>query len=139
MRAVMTASVERSHVAVGPNVVVVDDDDSMREAITRLFRAAGFEPFPYSTAEAFLASGAAATAACVVCDLRLPAMSGFDLLTALRAGGDAPPLILITAHDAPGLREDAQHRGASAYLPKPFRGTALLETVRALIPNPQPH
>jgi FixJ family two-component response regulator len=135
----MTDSVERVPVAVGPNVVIVDDDDSMREAITRLLRAAGFEPFPYSSAEAFLASGAAASASCVVCDLRLPAMSGFDLLAALRARGEAPPLILITAHDAPGLREEAQHRGASAYLPKPFRGTALLESVRALISNPRPH
>ncbi|MFO1422814.1 MAG: response regulator [Candidatus Competibacteraceae bacterium] len=56
-------------------------------------------------------------------------MSGFDLLTEWRERGGRSPVILITAHDAPGLSEDAARRGAAAYLAKPFRGTALLEAI----------
>jgi len=117
----------------GPKVLVVDDDESMREAIERLLGAAGFEPVAYASAEAVLAAGADSEAACVISDLKLPAMSGLELLAELRARGQHQPLILITAYDAPGLSEDAMRRGAAAYLVKPFRGTALLDAVRAAI------
>jgi len=113
----------------------VDDDDSMRRAIARLLGAAGFLPRSYPSAEALLADEAREGAACIVCDMRLPAMSGLDLLSELRSRGGWPPLILITAHDAPGVREDAERLGAAAYLPKPFLGTALLEKIRAVV-NP---
>jgi FixJ family two-component response regulator len=117
----------------GPKVLVIDDDESMREAIERLLGAAGFEPVAYASAEAVLASGAGSEAVCVICDLKLPAMSGLELLAELRARGQRQPLILITAYDEPGLGEDAIRRGAAAYLVKPFRGTALLAAVRAAI------
>jgi FixJ family two-component response regulator len=117
----------------GPKVLVVDDDESMREAIERLLGAAGFEPIAYASAEAALAGGAGSDAVCVVSDLKLPAMSGLELLAELRAQGQHQPLILITAYDAPGLGEDALRRGAAAYLVKPFHGTALLAAVRAAI------
>jgi FixJ family two-component response regulator len=119
--------------AAGPKVIVVEDDDSMREAIERLLDAAGFECSAYASAEALLACDRCEGVACVVSDLRLPAMSGLDLLAQLRARGERMPLILITAHDAPGLREDAMRRGATSYLAKPFRGTALLDVVKAAI------
>lgn len=111
----------------------MDDDDSMREAIVRLLGAAELLPAAYTSAEAFLAAEARDAAACIVCDLRLPAMSGLDLLSELRSRGGWPPLILITAHDSPEVREDAARRGAAAYLAKPFLGTALLERVRAVM------
>ncbi len=120
--------------ARGRSVIVVDDDDSMREAIDRLLGAAGFRHRAYSSAEALLADEASKWADCIVCDLRLPAMSGLDLLSELRSRGGCPPLILITAHDTPGLREEAARLGAAAYLSKPFLGTALLERVRGVIP-----
>ncbi len=116
----------------GQTILVVDDDDSMREAIARLLRAAGFEPAAHPSAEELL-SATDTGAACVISDLRLPGMSGLDLLAALRARPTSAPFVLITAHDAPGLREEALQRGAAAYLTKPFRGTVLLETVRAVI------
>ncbi len=114
-------------------VVVVDDDDSMREAIARLVGVAGFRSAAYSSAEAFLAAEAPGDADCIICDLRLPALSGLDLLARLRSGRGWGPVILITAHDAPGLREDAVRRGAVGYLPKPFLGTDLLATIRFAI------
>ena len=119
--------------AAGPKVLLVEDDDSMREAIERLLGAAGFECAAYASAEAMLANFAGLDAACIISDLKLPAMSGLDLLAELRTRGWKSPLILITAHDAPGLREDALRRGATSYLAKPFRGTALLDAVNAAV------
>jgi FixJ family two-component response regulator len=120
-------------------VLIVEDDDGLREAIERLLGAAGFAAGAYVSAEGLLANGAAATAACVVSDLKLPAMSGLDLLEEIRHRGWRPPFILITAHDTPGLRDEALRRGASAYLAKPFRGTTLIDTIAGLIgPTPQP-
>jgi two-component system response regulator FixJ len=117
----------------GPKVLVVDDDESMREAIERLLSVAGFEPVAYPSAEALLTGDDAPDAVCVISDLKLPAMSGLELLAELRAQGQHQPLILITAYDAPGLSEDALRRGAAAYLVKPFHGTTLLAAVRAAI------
>jgi FixJ family two-component response regulator len=119
--------------APGSMVLVVEDDPSMREAIDRLLHAAGFPCRDYASAETLLANGGGKGAACVVSDLKLPAMSGLDLLDELRSRGGCPPFILITAYDAPGLREEAVRRGASAYLAKPFRGTVLLDAVKTAI------
>jgi len=117
----------------GPKVLVVEDDQSMREAIERLLGAAGFEPIAYASAEAALAGSAGSEAICIISDLKLPVMSGLELLAELRARGHHQPLILITAYDAPGLGEDAMRHGAAAYLVKPFHGTALLAAVREAI------
>lgn len=68
-------------------VIVVEDDESMREALGRLLDAAGLEYAAYASAEALLASGAVEGAGCVVSDLKLPAISGLDLLAALQARG----------------------------------------------------
>jgi FixJ family two-component response regulator len=104
-------------------VLVVEDDESMREAIETFLQAAGIETTMYATAEALLAGGADAGAACVVSDLKLPGMSGLDLLAELRSRGGWPPLILISAHDSATLRLEAERQGAAAYLAKPFLGT----------------
>jgi len=117
----------------GQKVLLVEDDDSMREAIERLLGAADFCCSAYPSAEALLAEGNREGAACVVSDLKLPAMSGIELFDELHARGWELPLILITAHDAPGRREEATAHGAAAYLVKPFRGTALLEVIRNVI------
>lgn len=112
-------------------VIVVEDDESMREALGRLLGAAGLEYASYASAEALLASGAFEGAGCVVSDMKLPAMSGLDLLASLRERGDRPCFILITAHDAPGLREEAKRQGVAAYLTKPFHSAALLAAINA--------
>ena len=114
-------------------MLVVEDDESLRGALERLLGLAGFPAVVYGSAEELLAAGSAEDAACVVSDLRLPALSGLDLLAALRARGSRAPLILITAYDEPGLAQEATRRGAAAYLVKPFHGTALLAAVRAAI------
>ena len=114
-------------------VLVVEDDESLRGALERLLGLAGFSAVAYGSAEALVAGGLADGAACVVSDLRLPAMSGLELLAALRARGWRAPLVLITAFDEPGLAEKAKGLGAAGYLLKPFHGTTLLDAVRAAI------
>lgn len=82
-------------------ILVVEDDDSLRPAVERLLNTAGWRTVTYASAEALLVDPAAEDAACVVCDLKLPAMSGFDFLAEWRAPGGRPPVILITAYGAP--------------------------------------
>jgi FixJ family two-component response regulator len=113
----------------GRMVLVVEDDDGMREAIESLLDAAGIASTAYVSAEALLAGGAIDGASCVISDIKLSLMSGLELLTALRARGAQPPVIVITAHDAPGVRLEAERLGAAAFLAKPFVGGALLAAI----------
>ena len=114
-------------------VLLVEDDDSMRASLDRLLGLAGLAHHAYASAETMLADDVEAEAACVVTDLKLPGMSGLGLLAELRSCGRAVPVVLITAHDTPGLREDAMRRGAAGYLVKPFTGTVLLDAVKVAI------
>jgi FixJ family two-component response regulator len=116
----------------GDAILVVEDDVGLREALQRLLAVAGFTTRGYSSAEAFLADESAVGAVCVVCDLKLPAKSGLELLDELRLRRSSPPLILMTAHDAPGVGPEAIRRGAAAYLAKPFPGTTLLDVIAAV-------
>jgi FixJ family two-component response regulator len=117
---------------LGRRVLVVDDDEGMREALKNLLDAAGFEAVAFASAEAFLRDAIVDGAVCLISDLRLPSMSGLEMLTALRARGEQIPVIAITAHDEPGVRDEAMRCGASAYLAKPFLGSALLDTISHL-------
>jgi two-component system response regulator FixJ len=117
----------------GRKVLVVEDDDSMRQAIERLLNVASFTTAVYRSAEELLAAGPVEGDACVVSDLKLPGMSGLELLAALHARGWRRPMILITAHDSPAVRKDATQSGVAAYLAKPFLGTALVAAVKGAI------
>ena len=119
-------------VTMGAKVLVVEDDDSLRAAIARLLRVAGFECTAYVSAEALLADAAGEDVVCLVSDLKLPGMSGLELLPELRTRGELAPFILITAYDEPGLSEKAARCGAAGFLVKPFSGTELLNTIKAL-------
>jgi FixJ family two-component response regulator len=110
-------------------VLVIDDDDGMREAIESLLVAAGLPIAGFESAEALLAADDRGGARCIVCDIRLGGMSGLELLGALRARGDACPVILITAHDTPAVRNEAVRLGALAYLSKPFAARELLDAI----------
>jgi FixJ family two-component response regulator len=114
----------------GVKVVIVEDDDSSRLAYERMLAAAGFRVEAFATAEKLLESGVASRAACLVLDIQLPGISGFELHREfVRSGRKQPPVIFITGHDYPEARTQAEALGASAFLPKPFTGRALVETV----------
>jgi len=102
----------------------------MRKALERLLRAAGFRAVLFPSAEALLATDAADLAACLVLDIQLPGLSGFELRRRLAAAGLARPVIFITAHDEPSTRHEAEGSGCIAYLRKPVEGTVLLAAIR---------
>ena len=111
------------------NVAVVDDDESFARALERLFRASGFEVRTYPSAEAFLAPTPLPQPDCLVLDIQLGGMSGLELQQRLRELGAPAPIIFVTAHDAPGVREEAERAGCSAYFLKPVPGKSLLEAI----------
>jgi FixJ family two-component response regulator len=120
-------------------VVLIEDDAGMRGAVARILSGAGFAIRAFASAEDFLATldvdDSARRAACLVCDVRLPGMSGLELHRRVGERGTMPPWVFITAHDDRILREQADRAGA-AYLLKPFEGRALLALVARMVPAP---
>jgi FixJ family two-component response regulator len=116
-----------------PRVVVVEDDESMSQAIARILRTSGFVALTFASAEAALEAGVAAVSDCLVLDISLPGMSGFDLYRRLALLGAQVPAIFITAHDEPAIREEAERMVARSYLPKPFSGRTLIDAVTRAI------
>lgn len=117
------------------SVVVVEDDYSVNHAISRLLEAAGFHALQFESAEALLNDNLAQTADCLILDIHLPGMSGFDLHKTLRERGLSAPVIVVTAHDDFQHRHRARAIGAVAYLTKPFTSAALIDAVRNAIEN----
>jgi FixJ family two-component response regulator len=113
-----------------PVVFVVDDDSSMREALSSLIRSVGLRVEPYSSAQAFLCSPRPDTPACLVLDVRLPEFSGLELQRALATAGDGIPIIFITGHGDIPMSVRAMKGGAVEFLTKPFADSDLLDAVR---------
>ena len=114
-------------------VVVVEDDDAMRQAIERLLTCSGFEAQVFASAGALLQSGTAGSAACLVLDVQLPDQTGFELQRTLTLAGTRRPVIFITGFDCPNVRARAAGVVAARLLHKPFRGQQLLEAIAVLI------
>ena len=114
-------------------VAVVDDDDSFSRAVGRLLRAAGFEALVYSSAEAFLRDTTHAAADCLVLDIHLGGASGLDLRRHLTSLGRTTPVIFVTGHDEPRIREEAERAGCLAYLCKPVPGKLLLDAIAKVV------
>ena len=112
---------------------IVEDDASFRHALERLLRASGFEVLTFASAEEFLQNSVPQLRRCLIIDLHLPGMSGFELFDHLTASALSRPVIFITAQNQDSLRERASRIPNSAYLRKPFPGAALLEAVRSLL------
>lgn len=119
-------------------VLIVEDDDSMRDAIHILLSLSGYRTLAFGSAEAMLAEDAIEQPLCVISDLNLPAMSGLDLLIKLRQRGWPTPVIIITAFDSPSTRNEAIRRGAVAYMAKPFPSAALLSAIHNLSASERP-
>jgi FixJ family two-component response regulator len=112
-----------------PMIVVIDDDASVRRALQRLLRSAGLAVETFATAREFLAAGQLAKTACLILDIHLAGMSGFDMQKYLVTSGAAIPIIFITAHDDVLTRERASNADAVDHLRKPFDDEALIEAI----------
>ncbi|HQR39684.1 MAG TPA: response regulator [Blastocatellia bacterium] len=113
-----------------PDVVsVIDDDLSVRRAVARLIASAGFGAEVFASAQEYLDATHDQGVACLILEVHLGGMSGIELAEKLEAGGEAPPVIFITAHDDEATRERARKCGATGYLRKPFDGTSLLQMI----------
>jgi FixJ family two-component response regulator len=113
-----------------PVISIVDDDLSVRRALRRLVGSAGYLVETFASAHEFLSSTPSARTACLVLDIYLEGMNGFELQEQLTADRVAIPVIFITAHDDAATRERIRRSGAAGYLGKPFDGHALLDAIR---------
>ena len=115
---------------------MVDDDEAVRRALSRLIRSLGFEADEFASGDDFLANVGTRTPDCVVLDLHMPKVSGFEVQARIAESGLHIPVIVITGHDSPETRARALGGGASAYLCKPLDGQALKEAIRAAVGSP---
>lgn len=116
-----------------PLVAIVDDDEAIREALCDLLMVAGLDCCTFDSAPAFLANGAPGRIDCLITDIRMPGMSGLDLLERMRAEGSDLPVIVLTSVLDPGASARAHALGAQAWLPKPVADDVLLEQLKSAI------
>jgi len=113
-------------------VHVVDDDEAVRDSVAFLLRSAQIEVEIYESAVAFLGKAGGATG-CVVTDVRMPEMSGIDLMRRLKELGITLPVIVMTGHGDVPLAVEAMKAGAVDFIEKPFNDEAMLTAVRAAL------
>lgn len=116
-------------------VVLVDDDQSVRVSLARLFKSAGIQFAAFESAEAFLESSALNSAGCLIADVRMPRMQGLELQQVCRTKRPALPIIIISAFNDDDAENRALELGAKAFLHKPFNPSALLNLVRKVLGN----
>jgi len=114
-------------------VHVIDDDEAMRQSLAFLFRTARIRAETYESASAFLSALPQIKMGCVVTDVRMPGLSGLDLLRRLRELNIGVPVIVMTGHGDVPLAVEAMKGGAADFLEKPFDDEALLGAVRSAL------
>jgi two-component system, LuxR family, response regulator FixJ len=120
---------------MSPNslVHVIDDDDAARESLKFLLRTAKIDVRTYDSATAFLNTVSEGAIGCIVTDVRMPGVSGVDLLRQLKARGSTMPVIVITGHGDIQLAVEAMKIGAADFLEKPFDDEVLLASVKSAL------
>ena len=126
----MASEPAAAQTAVRKVVHVIDDDDALRESLAFLLRTAQIEVKSYASAKAFLDALPDATLACIITDVRMPDLSGIDLLRRLKELKIAVPVIVITGHGDVALAVEAMKIGAADFFEKPFDDERLLASVR---------
>ena len=114
-------------------VHVIDDDEAIRQSLAFLLQAAKLEVKTYASATAFLEAPPDAASGCVITDVRMPGMSGVDLLRRLKELKIAIPVIVITGHGDVALAVEAMKVGAVDFLEKPFDDDVLLASVKSAL------
>ena len=113
----------------GAVVHIVDDDDSLRTALSRLLRAAGYEAREYVCATHFMTEGGASEPGCILLDVKMPGASGLDMQEELALSGNRLPVIFLTGYADVTASVRALKAGAVDFLTKPVRKEALLDAV----------
>jgi len=122
----------------GDCVHIVDDDDDVLRTLAYAIASGGYASRVYVTAEQLLQALPTLAPGCIVTDVRMPGMSGLDLVRRLRSEAIDQPVIVMSGQADIALAVEAMKGGAVDFLQKPFRAAALLEAVRAAIENNQP-
>jgi FixJ family two-component response regulator len=112
-----------------PHVAIIDDDEALCSSLVDLMRSVGYRAEPFFSAETFLTSLDLSLYDCVIADVRMPGMSGLDLVRVLRERGEGMPVILITALPDRELEDEAISVGAQCFLRKPLDTQAMLDHV----------
>ena len=115
-------------------ISIVDDDESIREALQSLLRSVGFRAKTFASAEQFLQFDQIETTACLILDVRMPGMSGLELQRRLIATQCRIPIVFVTAHGDEEVRSLALQEGAVEFLLKPFSEEALLNAIQVALP-----
>jgi two-component system, LuxR family, response regulator FixJ len=115
------------------DVHVIDDDEAVRESIDFLLRSAGLSVRTYDSAASFLEAAPKIAAGCIITDVRMPGLSGIDLLRRLQEMRIGLPVIVITGHGDVPLAVEAMKCGAIDFLEKPFDDDVMLASVRSAL------
>jgi len=116
-----------------PTVLVVDDDEEVREALSSLFRSVGLEPKSFASSAELLRHKLPEAPCCIVLDIRLPGVSGLDFQTQLAKAEVHVPIIMMTGHGDIPMSVRAMKAGAVDFLTKPFRDQDMLDAVTQAI------
>jgi FixJ family two-component response regulator len=119
----------QSSEAAKPLLAVVDDDESFLRSVSRLLRSVGYTVTTFGSARAFLASLPESSPQCLVLDIHMPEMTGFELQDRIVAQGFRVPVIFVTACDTPETRARAHHVGSFGLLVKPFDKQSLFDAI----------
>lgn len=114
-------------------IAVVDDEEHVRKAIQRLLRAADMEVETFPSGAEFLDAMQIGEPDCLVLDLHMPGVNGFEVQSRLRQSATLVPVVVITGHDTPEARARALAGGAHAYLLKPVDERTLLDAISAAV------
>ena len=118
-----------------PLISVVDDDPAVVEAMVSLIQSVGYKGKGFHSAEDFLKSRQLRNTACLILDVRMPSMGGFELQRRLATGNYRIPIIFITAYDSDDVHIQASQAGAAGLLCKPFSQESLFQAVRSALVN----
>jgi FixJ family two-component response regulator len=130
----MICSLRHARGQTSKMIVIIDDDESMRDSLQDLIESIGLVTRSFGSAEEFLESDLHRRAACVIADIRMPKMSGLELQARLKEEEcDIPIIFIITAHGNARMRIQAMREGAVEFFAKPFDHRLLLKTVRAAL------
>lgn len=114
-----------------PLVVIIDDDASVREALSELILSAGFRPRSFASTRELLDTSVLDCPGCLILDVRMPGASGLDLQRHLASSGNPKPIIFLTGHGDIPMSVQAMKAGAVDFLTKPVRDQALIDAVNA--------